>query len=163
MKIINFFSKLNLVVFVISGLIFLIDRITKEKIIELQTQNEKSIYVNDYLNFDLIWNSGIGFGLFSLEANFFYHLITFLIFIIILVIIILIFRSNKKEKFMYSLILGGALGNLFDRIIYFSVPDFIDLHFDNYHWFSFNIADIFISIGIIFILINELGKINETN
>ena len=144
----NIYNKNILVPFFLSIFIFILDRITKIKIIEHQTHNNK-IFVNDYLNLELVWNTGIAFGLLSIDANIFYHLISLLIFFISLVIIYMIVKSNFLDKIFFSLILGGAVGNFYDRIIYFAVPDFIDFHLNQYHWFTFNIADIFISIGII--------------
>ncbi len=143
--------------------IYFFDRITKVKIIEHQ-KNNNAIFLNDYLNLELIWNTGIGFGLLSSTADMFYHFITFFILIVILVILFLIFNSRKTDKILYSLILGGALGNLHDRITYFAVPDFIDFHYGAYHWFTFNIADVFITIGIILMILKELiYKENENN
>ena len=65
-------------------------------------------------------------------------------------------KSNGALKLIFALIIGGAAGNLFDRLTYFAVPDFIDLHFNSYHWFTFNFADIFITIGILFMIIYEI-------
>ena len=153
-------SKENLCSLVIVIVSFLLDRITKIKIISHQSINNP-IYVNEYLNLELVWNTGIGFGLFNMEANFLYHLISLLILIIIFFIIFIIIKSSNIEKFFYSMILGGAFGNFYDRISYYAVPDFIDMHYNNFHWFTFNIADIFISVGIILILTRELIKTNE--
>ena len=115
--------------------------------------NENTYYVNDYINFDLIWNIGIGFGLLSTNSSLIYNLVTVLIGIVIFCLIYVFTISNKVDKFIYSTIVGGALGNFYDRIAYKAVPDFVDLHYDNFHWFTFNVADIFITIGIlIFIL-----------
>ena len=113
------------------------------------------IYINSYLNFHLIWNTGIGFGLFSSENNFYYNLISILIFIINIIIIIMIFQTKDYRILFLTMILGGSLGNFFDRIYYRAVPDFIDLHYINFHWFIFNVADIFITIGIICLIIVE--------
>ena len=151
----NIYNKNILVPFFLSIFIFILDRMTKIKIIEHQTHNNK-IFVNDYLNLELVWNTGIAFGLLSIDANIFYHLISLLIFFISLVIIYMIIKSNFLDKIFFSLILGGAVGNFYDRIIYFAVPDFIDFHLNQYHWFTFNIADIFISIGIILLIIKDL-------
>ena len=153
-------SKKNLCSLLIVIVVFLLDRITKIKIISHQSSNN-SIYVNDYLNLELVWNTGIGFGLFNMEANFLYHLISLLILIIIFFIIFIIIKSSNIEKFFYSMILGGAFGNFYDRISYYAVPDFIDMHYNNFHWFTFNIADIFISVGIILILTRELIQTDE--
>ena len=145
----NFFSLILVII------IFLIDRISKIKIIEHYT-NGSNLFINDYLNYILVWNTGIGFGLFSTEASIFYHVLTSIIFFIIIVLIYLILKSNLVDKIFFSLILGGALGNFYDRAIYFAVPDFIDIHYNDYHWFTFNIADIFISLGIILLLMKDL-------
>ena len=152
---INFSLKKDLACIIVIFLIFTLDRFSKNKIIDSQ-KNEASLYINDYLNFELVWNTGIGFGLLSFNADFLYHLISAIITIIVFLILFLMLSAKNIDKFFYSLILGGALGNLFDRLTYFAVPDFIDLHLQNYHWFTFNIADIFITVGIILILFKEL-------
>lgn len=149
------FSKESITSIILVVIIFILDRVSKTTIINSQEKNQ-SIYINDYLNFDLVWNTGISFGLLSQNANLYYHLITLLIFTIIIFLIYLITKADFMEKILFSLILGGAIGNFYDRLFYFAVPDFIDFHIDNYHWFTFNIADIFISIGIILIIIKDL-------
>ena len=103
-----------------------------------------------------MWNTGIGFGLLSLDVSWIYHSISLVIFIIIGILIYLVFISSIKDKILISFIIGGGLGNLYDRISYYAVPDFIDIHYKNFHWFTFNLADIFISIGIIAILLKDL-------
>jgi len=136
--------------------IFALDRISKLYILNLaEVENNVDIYINSYLNFHLIWNTGIGFGLFSSENNFYYNLISILIFIIHIIIIIMIFQTKDYRILFLTMILGGSLGNFFDRIYYRAVPDFIDLHYINFHWFIFNVADIFITIGIICLIIVE--------
>ena len=110
----------------------------------------------------MVWNTGIGFGLISLESNIFYHLLTFIIFIINLVLIFFLTKSKGSTAYLLTLIIGGSLGNLFDRLYYYAVPDFIDIHVRNFHWFIFNVADIFITIGIIGIIILELLKSKKT-
>ena len=147
--------KQNFIFLIFISIFFLIDRYSKNEILNI-LQNEKYLFINDFLNLNLVFNTGIGFGLFSLESGFLYHLISFLIFLIILVLLFLMIKSNSIEKFFFSLIIGGAVGNLYDRIIFKAVPDFIDFHYNNFHWFTFNAADIFISLGIIFMLINEI-------
>jgi signal peptidase II len=137
-------------------LVFILDRITKITIIKHQLNNNQNIFINEYLNFELVWNNGIGFGLFSQNANIYYHLTSLIIFFVIFFIIYLITKAQFIEKILYSLILGGAAGNLYDRLVYFSVPDFIDFHINDFHWFTFNIADIFITIGIILIITKDL-------
>ena len=130
--------------------IFIIDRISKIYILDLYEKGTKvDFYIFPFLNIYLAWNTGIGFGLFSTDPNIFYHFLTALIGIINLVLIILLFNLNGIRKYFISMILGGSLGNFFDRIHYFAVPDFVDLHIGNFHLFIINIADIFITIGVI--------------
>ena len=148
------FSKETIISLTVVFAIFIFDRITKVTIIKNQLNNQ-SIFVNDYLNFELIWNTGIGFGLLSQNANLYYHLISLLIFTVIIFLIYLIAKAEFLEKVLYCLILGGALGNFYDRLIYFAVPDFIDIHINDFHWFTFNIADIFITLGILLIIIKD--------
>ncbi len=143
--------------FIIIILIFIIDRISKIYLLNLQENGtDVDLYIFPFLNIFLVWNTGIGFGLFSTDPNIFYHLLTFIIAIINLVLIILLFNLNGIRKYFISMILGGSFGNFFDRIYYFAVPDFVDLHIGNFHWFIFNIADIFITIGIICLILVEI-------
>ena len=151
----KFFSKELMISLAGAVLVFILDRATKARIINYQTNNE-TIFINDYLNFELVWNTGIGFGLFSQNANMYYHLISILIFSVTIFLIYLITKADFLEKILFSLILGGALGNLHDRLYYFAVPDFIDFHVNDFHWFTFNIADIFITLGIILIIIKDI-------
>ena len=142
---------------------FFTDRVSKIYAIK-HLMNNNGYSVNDFLNFDLVWNTGIGFGLFSVEANITYHLISLLIFIVIIFLFYLITKAKFTDKILFSMIVGGAIGNLYDRLVYFAVPDFIDFHINQFHWFTFNIADIFISIGIILIIIKDLSlSKNEKN
>ena len=148
------FKKVNIIFFILIIIIFLLDRLSKLQIIN--NYNEGSYYVNDYINFDLIWNIGIGFGFLSSTSSTVYNLITIVIATVILILLFLFLFSKNLDKFIYSIIIGGALGNFYDRITYKAVPDFIDLHYNNYHWFTFNIADIFITIGILFFIFKEI-------
>ncbi len=150
--------KKNIVNLIIVFFIFFVDRISKNIVIGFENQDK--IFVNDFLNIDLTWNTGIAFGIFSLNAGSFYNLLTLVIFLILLVLIYLLFKSNFYEKILLSIILGGALGNFYDRVTYYAVPDFIDLHYKSFHWFTFNVADIFITTGIIMFLIKEV-KYND--
>ena len=149
------FSKEAVVPIVLLVSIFVFDRVSKIWIINQQEQNS-SIFINKFLNFELIWNTGIGFGLFSTDPNLFYNLTSLFIFLVVLFLCYLIFRSSFFDKICFSIVLGGALGNLYDRLVYFAVPDFIDFHVGDFHWFTFNIADIFITVGIILIIIKDL-------
>ncbi len=147
----NISKKENIFFFAIIGLIFSFDRISKLKIIN--NLSERVYFINDYINFDLIWNIGIGFGFLSSNSSIFYNSITFLIGIVIVYLMGVFIVSKNSDKLIYSIIIGGAIGNFYDRLIYKAVPDFIDLHYNNFHWFTFNVADIFISIGIILFII----------
>jgi signal peptidase II len=149
------FSKVAVVPIVLIVAIFIFDRLSKIWIINHQEQNS-AIFINKFLNFELVWNTGIGFGLFSTDPNLFYNLISLFIFLVVLFLCYLIFRSNFFDKICFSIVLGGAIGNLYDRLVYFAVPDFIDFHVGDFHWFTFNIADIFITVGIILLIIKDL-------
>ena len=153
----NFYFNLFLVI-----LIFLIDRISKIYVIFLDNKFLGSeIFSSKYLNITLIWNEGIAFGLLNIEKNYLYNILTIFILTVIILILFMIIKTEGLKKFLLLLILGGALGNIFDRIFYKAVPDFIDFHIGNFHWFIFNIADIFISVGVIFMILLELIGINE--
>ena len=145
----------NLICFLVITIIFSFDRLSKIKIIELLI-DKNSLFINDFINLDLVWNTGIGFGLFSSDSNLIYNLITGIICVVIMFLIYLILKSKMIDKLLFSLILGGALGNVYDRLTYYAVPDFIDIHFKNFHWFTFNIADIFITVGILVFITKDL-------
>ena len=139
--------------------IFFFDRITKIYLIHLQTSGvDIDFYIYPFLNFYLVWNTGIGFGLASMETNIYYHILTTIIVIINIGLMFFLAKSKGIYAYLIALIIGGSLGNLFDRIYYYAVPDFIDLHLGNYHWFIFNVADIFITAGIIGLITVELLK-----
>ena len=145
--------------FIIIFFIFFLDRITKNYILNLaEDQGIIDITINPFLNIILVWNSGIGFGLFQFDERFAYNLITILILIINFVIIYLLLNAEKFHKILFAMILGGSFGNLYDRIYYSAVLDFIDLNYNGYHWFVFNVADIFISIGIFTLIFLEIFK-----
>ena len=142
-------------------LIFIIDRVSKVYLLNLHENGiDVDFYIFPFLNIYLAWNTGIGFGLFSTDPNIFYHFLAALIGMINLVLIILLFNLNGIRKYFISMILGGSFGNFFDRIYYFAVPDFVDLHIGNFHWFIFNIADIFITIGVICLILVEIFSKN---
>ena len=154
-------SKNNLQKFLlyllIITVIFFIDRISKLYIVDLfNDKNLLNIYVTPFLNIHLVWNQGIAFGLLSFDNSFFYELITILIVGIIIIITLMIIKSKNLSVYFLIAILGGSLGNLFDRLYYSAVPDFIDFHIMGFHWFVFNVADIFITIGIICLIIAEM-------
>ena len=138
-------------------LIFLLDRVSKIYVINLDKKLLGSeIFSSKYLNISLIWNEGIAFGLLSFDQENLYNLLTFLIILIILIIFQMILKSSGLKKIALMMILGGALGNVIDRILYKAVPDFIDFHVGNFHWFIFNVSDIFITLGVIWMVIQEL-------
>ncbi len=148
-------QKIDLYSFIIILITFGIDRLSKTYVIKLIQSQEREIFVYDFLNLTLNWNTGIAFGILSSNANLFYHLISALILLIIIYLIYLMVISDNSGKVIISLIIGGAVGNLYDRLTYFAVPDFIDFHIENYHWFTFNIADVFISLGIFGMVVKE--------
>ena len=139
--------------------VFFLDRVTKIYLLNLQANGvEIDFYIYPFLNFHLVWNTGIGFGLASMEANIYYHILTLVIIVVNIGLIFFLIKSKAIYAYLIALIIGGALGNLFDRIYYYAVPDFIDLHLGNYHWFIFNVADIFITAGIIGLILAEILK-----
>ena len=151
---INFMRQTIIIV-----IIFLLDRASKNYLLNLQTEGTNiDFYINSFLNLYLVWNTGIGFGLIPLESNIYYNLLTGVIFFVNVGLIIFLIKSKGIYAYIIALIIGGSLGNLFDRLYYSAVPDFIDLHFGNYHWFIFNVADIFITVGIIGLVLVELLK-----
>ena len=149
--------KIFLLNLTILSTIFLIDRISKYYILRLvELENSVDIYVTSYLNLYLIWNKGIAFGLFSINESIVYNTITFIIALIIIIILFIMWKNDNVQRYFLALVVGGALGNIYDRIAYTAVPDFIDLHFHDFHWFVFNIADIFITVGVFFLILVEL-------
>lgn len=147
---IDYLNRHNLLFLIIVIVTFSLDRISKFKIIN--NFNENTYFINDFINFDLIWNIGIGFGLLSTSSSILYEIVTLVIGLVILILTYISITSDKFDKYTFAIVIGGALGNFYDRLIYKAVPDFIDLHYANFHWFTFNVADIFISIGIIFFI-----------
>ena len=144
-------------------LIFLLDRVSKIYVINLDKKLSGSeIFLSEYLNIILIWNEGIAFGLLSFYQENLYNLLTFLIILIIFFILVMTFKSSGLKKIALIMILGGALGNVFDRILYKDVLDFLDLHIGNFHWFVFNVADIFITLGIFFMILLEFTDNNKS-
>jgi len=158
--------KKNLINILIVFTIFFLDRLSKIFVI---SQNEKSLsadlFSSKFLNISLIWNEGIAFGLFSFEQSRLYDFLTIFITIVVIVILFMILKNNGVKKFSLLMILGGALGNLYDRVFFKAVPDFIDFHIGNFHWFIFNVSDIFISLGVLILIYLELinNKKNEIN
>ena len=147
-------------IFILS--IFVADRLSKILIINsAETFGELDIFVTSFLNFNLIWNDGIAFGLFSFEKKIYYNFLTILIVLITLIILWMITRTEKIEKLAFMMVFGGSLGNIFDRLYYSSVPDFIDIHFNNFHWFIFNVADIFITVGVLLLIFTEFFKLKN--
>ena len=169
MNILNDLSRINKLIFNKSNLYFLLliiviftfDRITKNFIIKNFV--EEIFYLNKSINLDLVWNMGIGFGLLSYDSLLAYNLITALIGLVVITLFYFMVISDNLNKLIFSIIIGGALGNLYDRLLYNAVPDFIDLHYNTFHWFTFNVADIFITLGVIIMVLREffVKKNNE--
>ena len=148
--------------------VFLLDRISKIYILNLaETEQVVDVYISPYLNLYLIWNTGVGFGILSSNQEFFYNSITFIIILINIFILFMLLKYKDYRVFFWLMILGGSLGNLYDRIYYRAVPDFIDFHYESFHWFVFNVADIFISLGVACLIFAEVffnkGSNDEKN
>ena len=153
----NNMLKKNIFYFFLILFIFILDRISKLWIISIfNSENNLEIKISSFINLNLIWNKGIAFGLFSYGEKFEYNLLTGLIIIIIVIVFWMIIKTKGFEKYGFLMILGGALGNIFDRLYYSAVPDFIDIYYKNFHWFVFNVADIFITVGVLMLIINEI-------
>ena len=162
--IIKFLGKNFYISFSIVALIYFLDRLSKIYVIQLDKNNFGSdIFNSTYLNIVLIWNKGIAFGLLSFNESYLYNIISLIISIIIIVLIIMSLKSQGFKRYSLLMIVGGALGNLHDRIFFNAVPDFIDFHVGSFHWFVFNIADIFISLGVIFMILFEFTDNNKNN
>ena len=157
MELIKQKIKKNWIFFLIVALMFLADRVSKNYIINFfLTFGSDSYYFNSFLNFVLLWNTGMAFGILESDS-YIYHMFSFLIFLVIVFLVIWLLRSsNRLEKVSIALIIGGAVGNWFDRIVYNAVPDFIDVHYLDFHWFVFNVSDIIITLGILLLLLNDL-------
>jgi len=153
----NFSKKFFFINSILIFLIFILDRVSKVYVLSLVEQNiNQTLFISKYLNIHLIWNKGIAFGFFSFDEMYLYNMLTALIIVITLIVLIILLNSNGLGKYAMMCIFGGSLGNLYDRISYSGVPDFIDLHINEFHWFIFNIADIFITLGVISMILLEL-------
>ena len=153
----NNILKKNIFYFFFILFIFILDRVSKLWIISIfNSENNLEIKISSFINLNLIWNKGIAFGLFSYGEKFEYNLLTGLIIMIISIVFWMIIKTKGLEKYGFLMILGGALGNIFDRLYYSAVPDFIDIYYKNFHWFVFNVADIFITVGVLMLIINEI-------
>jgi len=145
-------------------LIFILDRFSKIYVLYLDKINySPELYQSKYLNITLVWNEGIAFGLLSFSQYSLYNLLSLLIAIIVLIIFFMIIKNNNIKKYPLLIIFAGAIGNLYDRVSYKAVPDFIDFHIGEFHWFIFNVADIFISLGVFFMILIELIDNNKSN
>ena len=152
----SFLKKENIFIFLIILFCVFLDRYTKNEVIINFSENV--FFINNFINIDLIWNTGIGFGFLSTESSLIYNLVSALVGAVIVILCYFTIISEVTDKLIYAIIIGGAIGNFYDRLIFNAVPDFIDLHYDRYHWFTFNVADIFITLGIIIFLTNEFLK-----
>ena len=158
------FIKKNLFFYLIFVLIiFCLDRISKIYVIEKFKNNfDNTLYESKFLNIHLIWNEGIAFGLMSFDEKSFYNTLTIIIILVSLLILYLSYINKGLQKYALLSVFAGSLGNIYDRLFYNAVPDFIDFHVEDFHWFIFNIADIFITIGVIIMIMTEfLGKKNN--
>ena len=162
--IIRYLTKNFYINTIIVFLIFILDRFSKIYVVNLDKVNySPELYKSKFLNINLIWNEGIAFGLLSFDQSNFYNLLSLLIAIIVLFIFFMIIKNNNIKKYPLLMIFAGAIGNLYDRIAYKAVPDFIDFHIEEFHWFIFNVADIFISLGVFCMILFELIDNNKNN
>ena len=160
----DYLKKISLSNFFLILAIFLLDRISKIYVIDLSKKSlSNNLFLSDYLNISLMWNEGIAFGLFAFDESFFYNFITILVIMVIIIVFFMILKNKGYKKYSLIFILGGALGNLYDRIFFGAVPDFIDFHIVDFHWFVFNVADIFISIGVIIMILSEFMVTKTSN
>ena len=160
--ILKFLSKKFYISFLIVALIYFIDRLSKIYIIQLDENNPGSdIFNSAYLNIVLIWNKGIAFGLLSFTESYFYNILSLIISLIVAILVLMTLKSQGFKRYSLLMIVGGALGNLHDRILFNAVPDFIDFHVGSFHWFIFNVADIFITVGVISMVILEITNNNK--
>jgi|TARA_Y100000389_G_scaffold146424_1_gene145114 signal peptidase II len=160
--IFKFLSKKFYISFSIVSLIYFLDRLSKIYVIQLDKNNLGSeIFNSTYLNIVLIWNKGIAFGLLSFNESNLYNILSLIISIIVVILVVMSLKSQGFKRYSLLMIVGGALGNLHDRIFFNAVPDFIDFHVGNFHWFIFNVSDIFITLGVIGMIILELVE-NKT-
>tara|TARA_B100000945_G_scaffold217763_1_gene175746 strand:- start:316 stop:819 length:504 start_codon:yes stop_codon:yes gene_type:complete len=164
MPIINNNLKKYIIYLILFIIIFSTDRLTKIYILNLaEINNSLDIYITSFLNFYLIWNKGIAFGLLSFDKNIVYNFITFFIALVTLIILIIALKSSDFKGYLFMIIFSGSIGNLFDRLYFSAVPDFIDFHINDFHWFIFNVADIFISLGVICLIFVEIFINKEVN
>jgi len=160
--IFKFLSKNIYISFSIVFLIYFLDRLSKIYVIELDKNNLGSdIFNSAYLNIVLIWNKGIAFGLLSFTESYFYNILSLIISLIVVILVLMTLKSQGFKRYSLLMIVGGALGNLHDRIMFKAVPDFIDFHVGSFHWFIFNVADIFITVGVISMVIQEFTNNNK--
>ena len=153
----NFYISLILII-----LIFILDRVSKVFVIYLTDKNlVTEIFSSKFLNISLIWNEGIAFGFFSFNQEYLYNLLTLIILLVVCIVLVMIIKNEGYKKYALLMIFGGAIGNLYDRVFFKAVPDFIDFHIGEFHWFVFNVADIFISIGVFFMILLELIDNND--
>ena len=148
---------------IIPILIFILDRISKIYVINLsKSALDKELFSSKFLNITLIWNEGIAFGLFSFNQDYFYNLLTLIILFVVFFVLMMVIKNKGNQKYALLMILGGAIGNLYDRVFFKAVPDFIDFHIGEFHWFVFNVADIFICLGVFFMILSEfIGNNNK--
>ena len=162
--IFKFLSKNFYISFSIVALIYFLDRLSKIYIVQLDKNNfGQDIFNSAYLNIVLIWNKGIAFGLFSFNELYLYNILSLMILIIIITLIVMSLKSHRFKRYSLLMVVGGALGNFHDRIFYNAVPDFIDLHVNNFHWFIFNVSDIFITLGVISLIVQEIVPNKKEN
>jgi len=148
-------KKFIINVVLILSLTIIFDQITKYLAFVILFKNDQVVMINHYLNFRPVWNDGISFGMLQGYGNFGRTLFIIIALVISLWIIVYSKKLNNIGFVGYNMIAGGAIGNVIDRVIHGKVIDFIDFHYEEYHWPTFNIADSFIFIGVLLFLYNE--------
>ena len=161
--IFNNLKKNFYITFTVPVFIFILDRISKIHVINLSKNSyDNELFSSKFLNITLIWNEGIAFGLFSFNQDYFYNLLTLIILFVVFLVLMMVIKNKGNQKYALLMILGGAIGNLYDRVFFKAVPDFIDFHIGEFHWFVFNVADIFICLGVFFMILSEfIGNNNK--
>jgi signal peptidase II len=150
---------------IVAILLFCADQISKFLVLE-NIGTSEIIYVASNLNFTLTFNAGVTFGLLKAYSNLHFILLVVGVCIMSIVVAVWWFRAeNSIQRYATAMILAGAFGNLVDRLRFHSVVDFIDFHFLGYHWYTFNIADSAIVIGVGLLFVDNLykAKIDKRN
>jgi signal peptidase II len=149
---------------IIAAVVIAIDQLTKWWIVENVMQPPRLIEITSFFNLVMAWNRGVSFGLFNNDWPLNAWVLPLIIGAIVVVLAVWLVRCERATiGWALGLVIGGAVGNLVDRVRYGAVADFLDFHAFGYHWPAFNVADSAITIGaVILILDSLLGRTTET-